>query len=110
MRRAGKYRQRIALLAVTTVKDGFGDAVQLWQTWLEEVPAEVVALSGKEFIASGADQAQLTARIAIPYLPGVTSDMRVEHDGQVYTITAVLPDASGRDHLTLMAALPKANG
>ncbi|MBB4126223.1 SPP1 family predicted phage head-tail adaptor [Xanthomonas translucens] len=94
---------------MTLVRDGFGDEVEAWKTWRDEVPAEVVPLSGKEFIAAGADQATLAARIEIPYLAGVLSTMRVRHEGREYRITAVLPDATGRDHLTLMAALPKAN-
>lgn len=110
MRRAGKYRHRVTLMVAARVKDGFGDEVETWTPWLEDVPAEVVPLSGKEFIAAGADQAVLTARIEIPYLPGVNSQMRLEHDGYEYLITAVLPDSTGRDHLTLMAALPKPNG
>ncbi|MRG98866.1 phage head closure protein [Xanthomonas sontii] len=110
MRRAGKYRQRIELLAVTRVRDGFGEEVETWASWRQDVPAEVVPLSGKEFIAAGADQAVLAARIEIPYLSGVLTTMRIRHDGHEYWISAVLPDPTGRDHLTLMASLPKANG
>ncbi|RZZ81401.1 phage head closure protein [Pseudoxanthomonas winnipegensis] len=101
---SGKYPHRIDLLARGLQKDQFGDEVETWTTWAPSVPADVHPLSGREFIEAGADQAQLKARIQIPYKPGVESTMRVVHDGVEYGIQAVLPDPTARRHLTLMVS------
>lgn len=102
MRRAGKYRHRIELQDYGPVRDPLGGDVKQWRRWRADVPAEVVPLSGREFTAASAEHGEVTARMEIPYLPGVVPTMRVVFDGQVYAIRAVLPDATARGHITLM--------
>ncbi len=102
MRRAGKYRHRITLQGCQTVRDPLGGDAKQWVDWRPDVPAEVVPLSGREFIAAQAEHGQVDARMEIPYLPGVLPTMRVLFDGTVYAIRAVLPDATARRHITLM--------
>lgn len=102
MRRAGKYRHRISLGRVERERDPLGGDVESWVVWREGIPAEVVPLSGREFTAASAEHGQVTARIEIPYLPGVENTMQVQFDGSSYAIRAVLADATARSHLTLM--------
>ncbi len=102
MRRAGKYRHRLTLQAYQTVRDPLGGDAKMWTDWRPDVPAEVVPLSGREFIAAQAEHGRVDARMEIPYLPGVLPTMRVLFDGAVYAIRAVLPDATARRHITLM--------
>lgn len=101
-RRAGKYRHRIELQEFVAVRDPLGGDAKKWRRWRQDLPAEVVPLSGREFTAASAEHGQVTARIEIPYLPGVLSTMRVLFDGQEYAIRAVLPDPTARGHITLM--------
>ena len=73
-------------------------------TWVTEatVPAAVEPLSAREFIAAQAVQSDVSVRIRVRYRPGITSAMRLLHDGKVYNITGVLADKdSGREYLTL---------
>ncbi|MFL4597011.1 phage head closure protein [Stenotrophomonas maltophilia] len=109
MRRAGKYRQRVTIRHRTLIEDEYNDQIEVWADWRTDVPAEVVPLSGKEFIEAGASQDQLSARIEIPYLPGVDATMRILHDGNLYAVQAVLPDPTARQHLTLMVATRRGN-
>lgn len=102
MRRAGKYRHRVTLQAFTLVRDQLGGDRKAWMDWHKDVPAEVVPLSGREFTAASAEHGQVTARMEIPYLPGVLNTMRVMFDGQVYAVRAVLPDPTARSHINLM--------
>lgn len=102
MRRAGKYRHRIKLQTFTVERDPLGGDRKVWSDWRDKVPAEVVPLSGREFTAASAEHGTVTARIEIPYLPGVDSTMRVQFDEVVYAIRAALPDPTARQHLTLM--------
>lgn len=102
MRRAGKYRHRIELQDQGLVRDPLGGDIKAWQPWKADVPAEVVPLSGREFTAATAEHGTVTARIEIPYLPGVEGAMRVLFDGKIYAVRAVLPDPTARGHITLM--------
>lgn len=110
MRRAGKYRHRIALQAFTVVRDTLGGDQEEWLDWHKDVPAEVVPLSGREFTAASAEHGEVTARIEIPYLPGVVNTMRVLFDGEVYAVRAVLPDSTARQHITLMVDAGRSDG
>ena len=81
-----------------------------WADWEPEagqgadIPAEVVPLSGRDFIAAGEKQSEVSARIEMRWVPGVLDTMRVQFDGESYAIVAVLPDSSARRHLTLMVS------
>lgn len=107
---AGKYRQRIRLQAKGLGTTGpLGPIPGAWNDWepspgVVDIPAEVVPLSGRDFIAAGEKQSEVTARIEIRWLPGVKDTMRVLFDGELYAIAAVLPDPTARKHLTLMVS------
>ena len=108
--KAGALRHRITLEHNVTTRDEWGGEVAAWQTFAADVPAEVVPLSGREFIAAGELQGEVQARITIRYLPGVLDTMRIQFDSAVYVIRAVLPDPTGRRHLTLMVDKGVASG
>lgn len=98
----GKYRHRITLQEDRVIRDPLGGEQKDWVDWRKDLPAEVVPLSGREFTAASAEHGEVTARMEVPYLPGVAATMRVLFDGQVYAIRAVLPDSTARRHITLM--------
>lgn len=63
------------------------DIVTLW--------ADREPLSGKEFFAAAAVQAENTVRFRIRYRKGINTKMRILHDGFTYEIYAVLDDVRG---------------
>lgn len=68
-------------------------------TKLENVPAEVLTGPGKEWVGSGAPQAETSARINLRWFPADERDMaswRVLWDGRVYNITSADTDATAR--------------
>lgn len=99
---ANRLRHRVRIESLTVSRDAFGAVVETWSTLHDSVPAEIVPLSGREFLAAQAVQNAVTARIVMRHVPGLSADMRVLHDGRTYNIVAVLPDPTGRRHLTLM--------
>lgn len=108
---AQRLRHRITLQQKTVTQDPLGTAItQAWSDWLAAEPAEVVPLSGREFIQAGGKHAAVTARITIRWRPGVDATMRVLFDGGIYNIEAVLPDPSGRRWLTLMVSEGASDG
>lgn len=103
---AGRLRHRITIqLLQSTQNDSNGNFDDSWMAFAVDWPADVHPLSGREFLAAGAEQSEVVARITIRYLDGVKKAMRVLHGAQVFNIHAVLPDPkSGREYLTLMVS------
>jgi SPP1 family predicted phage head-tail adaptor len=100
--RVGKLRHQVALQTRTETQDD--DTGVITQGWadLATVWARVEPLSAREFIASQATQAKVTARVTIRYRDDVVPTMRLVHRGQTYNIEGVLPDKdSGLEYLTL---------
>lgn len=99
---APRLRHRITIQQPQNTRDAHGGIVPGWAVFADQVPAEVVPLSGREFVAAQAVQAGVTTRITLRDLPGLTAAMRVLHDGATYNIKAVLPDPTLRRHISLM--------
>lgn len=59
---AGKLRHRVTLERPTVMTDSHGDQVKTWAT-LAEVWAEVLDLSGREFIAAQQVMADITVQV-----------------------------------------------
>lgn len=84
-----------------------GVVTEAWTTFYGNVPCTIEAVSVKDFIQSQAIQAEVTARVKIPFIEGVTASMRVQalcgcHAGRLYNIVGVLEDnITSREYLTL---------
>lgn len=100
---AGRLRHRVRLQdKQQTQNPTTGELSEAWVD-VAEVWANVVPMSGREFMAASAEQSEVRGRIEIRYRNDVFPHMRIVHRGMVYTIHAVLPDPdSGLEHLNLM--------
>ena len=105
-----RLRHRVTIEQVTETRDADGGVVTAWAALHSAVPAEIVPVSGREFVAAQAAQAGVTARMTIRYVSGITPKMRVVHGSDIYNIEAVLPDPTLRRHLTLMVSTGVNNG
>jgi len=87
--KAGDFDQRVTVQQLTTGHDAFGAPTS---TWIDVciVWAKVADMSGREYLAAAAAQAEVTTKITIRYRAGLTAAMRVLHGGNVYNIQAVL--------------------
>jgi SPP1 family predicted phage head-tail adaptor len=85
MPRAGDYRHLVTIEAPVETTDSFGQAIKSWSTFATPYAA-IEPLRGREFFASAQISAEITVRIRMRYLPGVTEKMRVVHNGKYYNI------------------------
>ncbi len=101
--RAGRLRHRITIQRPSFAQDPItGEMVKTWIDAWTSVPSDVDPVSVNQFVAAGAPQNKVTARVLIRYRAGVDGTMRVLHRGKVYDIEGVLPDTvSGLEYLTL---------
>ena len=100
---SGDLRHKVQLQENQITQDSTtGEMVPSWVT-VASVWAQVVPMSGREFLAASAEQSEVRGRMTIRYREDVDASMRVVYRGKYYAIHAVLPDAeSGKEHLTLM--------
>lgn len=69
-----------------------GEIVTTWQTYCNNIPAKVTAMSGRELIAAQAEQSEINARIQVNFDPHIVPTMRAKHRGKIYSFHGVLPD------------------
>lgn len=105
-----RLRHRIVIESKTITRDAFGGVIETWGTFANDVPAEIVPLSGREFVAAQAMQSLVTTRMTIREIPGVLPAMRVSHGSQLYNIRAVLPDPTLARHITLICEIGANSG
>lgn len=100
---ASRLRHRVDIEALTSAVDStYGGEVKAWTTHAADVPAEIVPVSGREFIAAQGEQAGVAAKITVRWTAGIVPTMRIVHGSDVYSIKAVLPDKSLRRSILLM--------
>lgn len=97
----GGMRYRIELQRNVSKKDDEGFTQNIWQTE-HTVWADIVPVSGREFLQSGTETAEVTFKIYIRWIENVDADMRVKCGNDIYLITAVLGNRR-KGMLTLMA-------
>lgn len=112
---AGRLRDRIDIERPAETRGAAGSVVQEFELWLTNEPAAVEPLQSKEFFAARQLQSQITTRIRMRWIAGVTSKMRVRHvtpEGtQYYAIEGppVNPKSRCRE-LQLMCVMREADG
>lgn len=98
---AGSLRHRIEILTIESAQDSDGN-VQEVELLFADAWADVRHVSGREFIAAGAEQREIVATVLIRKIDGIKRWMRIRHGERMYNILAVLNDpVSGNEYLTL---------
>lgn len=100
---AGRLRHRVTIQARSNVQDPVsGETVIVWTDAWINVAAAIEPLSARELIAAQAQQSEVTARVTLRPLSGLTAQHRLVHNGRVYNIEGVIPDPdSGLEWVTL---------
>jgi len=88
--RAGLLKHRVTIEADEgTTRNSVGEHIEDWQPW-GVAWAAVEPLSGQEIDDARQVAARATTRVTIRYRDGVHAGMRLDHDGEVLHVEAVL--------------------
>lgn len=98
---AARLRHSIGIQAPAVTQDAAGQPNTTWSTFAT-VWAEILDITGREYIAAGGTQNQAMTKITIRYLAGVVPSMRVVWGATTYNIEAVL--GTDQTALTLMCS------
>jgi SPP1 family predicted phage head-tail adaptor len=98
---AGRLRRRVTIQKKTVTRNSYGEEVIVWVD-VATVWAAIEPLSGREFVEGRQAAADVSTRIRIRHLAGITPDMRVTWGDTVYPIQAVLDHLDRSRELHLM--------
>ncbi|MGO3029137.1 phage head closure protein [Pseudomonas helleri] len=102
---AGKLRYPVSIEKPVQIKQPGGGLVTNWievsREWVD-----IESISGSEFMAAQALQAQTIYRIRLRYRDDLVTSWRIREGVKLYEITAVLPD-SRRRRIELMCKVGK---
>ena len=93
--RIGQLRHRVTIQSPTSTPDSAGQEL-ITYTGGVSVAAEVVDLSGEEFIAARQLNAEVTTRVTIRYRTGIGPSMRVLHGTRELPLVSPPIDPDGR--------------
>lgn len=96
--RAHRFRHSITIQQVAVTKDGLGGQIKTWSDFRTKVRAEKITSGGREFYAAQKLNADVQVVFRVRYVAGITTKMRVLHEGVEYDILrAADPDGMGRE-------------
>jgi SPP1 family predicted phage head-tail adaptor len=93
----GKLRERVTVQRATETRNRLGEATQTWSEYAERW-ASVEGLSSREVLQSGQQQTEVTHRVRMRYLDGMTQNMRLLWRGRVLEISSLLEHANRTEH------------
>lgn len=101
--RSGRLRHKVTVQTVSEATDSFGQAIKTWSTYAQPF-ASVEPLNGREFFTANADSSEVTVRIRLRYLSGLTTKMRVLWDSKYYNIESIIDPAERNAEMVLMCS------
>jgi SPP1 family predicted phage head-tail adaptor len=93
----GRLRERVTIQRATETRNAIGETTQAWATYAERW-ASVDGISAREFLTSGQQQTEITHRVRMRYLDGLTSIMRISWRGRILEIASCLEHANRSEH------------
>ena len=99
--RAGKLRHKITIQDYTESQNSYGEVTKTWSDYAT-VWASIEPVRGREFWDSKQINAEITAKITIRYLAGVTPKMRIKYGARIFEIISVINPEERNKDLQLM--------
>ena len=94
---AGKLRERVTIQQATETRNALGETVQSWATVAERW-ASVDGLSSREVLLQGQQRTEVSHRVRMRYVDGMTGTMRLLWRGRVLEISSLLEHANRSEH------------
>ena len=86
---AGTLRDRVTVQQATETRNSIGESLLSYTTF-EVVWASVQGVSAREFLLAGQQQVEVSHRVKMRYLTGLTPQMRLSWRGRTLEIISIL--------------------
>jgi len=87
--RIGELRHRVTLRKKEIAEDALKQQSEVW-TDIATVWARIEPLSGREYFAARQENADVSVKVVIRYLPGITAETRVVFGGRIFEVLSVI--------------------
>lgn len=94
---AGRLRERVTVQQASENRNALGETVLSWSTYAERW-ASVEGVSSRESLAYGQQQIDVTHRVRMRYLSGLTQSMRLQWRGRTLEIISLLEHGNRSEH------------
>lgn len=81
----GERRHKIIFQKLENIQNGYGEPTGIWNDILTTRVA-IYPLSGKEFYAAETINSEVTHKINMRYMRGITSDMRIKFNDRYFEL------------------------
>lgn len=97
---AGELRERVTVQQATENRTPMGEVTQTWGAF-STVWASVQGVSAREFLLAGQQQVEISHRVRMRYLAGLTSQMRISWRGRILEIVSLLEYGNRSEHVAI---------
>lgn len=84
---SGEFKHPITIQKINKIRNEYGELIDTWVDFLE-IRAAIYPLSGKDFFAAETTNSEVTHKINIRYVEGITSAMRIKFRDRYFEIAA----------------------
>jgi len=96
----GKLRERVTIQQATERRNSLGETTLEWSTFSERW-ASVEGVSSREALDLGQVDVQLTHRVRLRYVDGMTQNMRLVWRGRTLEIISLLEYGNRSEHVAI---------
>ncbi len=89
------YRYKIDFIQRVDGYDDYGEQIDTWTNFKTGIWASYEPLLGNEFFTAQTIDNKVEAKFNMRFVPGITSEMRIRHNGDVYEIIGPPIDVKG---------------
>ena len=96
----GKLRERVTVQQATETRNAIGETVLAWSTY-DTVWASVEGVSSREALDAGKIDVQISHRVRMRYLSGMTQNMRLSWRNRTLEIVSLLEYGNRSEHVLI---------
>lgn len=96
----GKLRERVTVQQATESRNAIGETVLAWSTY-DTVWASVEGVSSREALDAGKIDIQVSHRVRMRYLSGMTQNMRLSWRDRTLEIVSLLEYGNRSEHVLI---------
>lgn len=97
---AGKLRERVTVQIASGTTNTLGETILAWNN-STTVWASVEGVSAREALSAGQEETNITHRVRLRYLPGLTQQMRFAWRSRTLDIVSLLEYGNRSEHVAI---------
>lgn len=99
--RAGSLDKKVEFQSLTKSKNSFKEVVEEWNKFVEAY-VSILPLRGKEYFSSKGVKSEVSHKLQMRYMDGITSDMKIVYGVRTFEIESVINIREENKTLELM--------